>query len=101
MPETGAWCAEKMGLSYSEEMLKNPETSLEIGCWYLNYLYEKTDSYKWALAAYNGGIANVEGWIKEGITPEQIPFPETNDYVKKIEDYRKIYKILYWKEFGR
>ncbi|MBQ6846465.1 MAG: transglycosylase SLT domain-containing protein, partial [Oscillospiraceae bacterium] len=87
--------------SYSEEMLKNPETSLEIGCWYLNYLYEKTDSYKWALAAYNGGIANVEGWIKEGITPEQIPFPETNDYVKKIEDYRKIYKILYWKEFGR
>lgn len=102
MPETGRWCAEKMGMSpYSAEMLKSPEISLEIGCWYLNYLYEKTGDFTWALAAYNGGIANVLEWMDEEVTAEQIPFPETNEYVKKIEVYRKVYKYLYWKEIGR
>lgn len=103
MPETGKWCAEKMGIPYSEGDLKNPAKSISIGLWYLNYLYEKTggQNYDFALAAYNGGIANVEKWIADGLTIEQIPFPETNDYVKKINGYRKVYKFLYWKEIQR
>ena len=99
MPETGKWCAEKMGMAdFNPEMLKNPAVSLEIGCWYLNYLYEKTENLDFALAAYNGGIANVYKWISKGLTPDQIPFPETREYVRKIENYRKIYKTLYRRE---
>lgn len=99
MPETGKWCAEKMGISsYNHDMLKNPEISLEIGLWYLNYLNERTNDLDFALAAYNGGIANAQKWLEQGILPEQIPFPETNDYVRKINDYRKIYRFLYWRD---
>lgn len=102
MPETGRWCAEKMGIPYTDEDLKNPAKSIQIGLWYLNYLYEKTDkNLDFALAAYNGGIANATEWINEGISPDRIPFPETNNYVKKIKDYRKVYKFLYWKEIHR
>jgi soluble lytic murein transglycosylase len=54
-----------------------------------------------ALATYNAGPSRVARWISErpGLPREEfiddIPFPETQDYVKKIisqaEDYRRLY----------
>ena len=54
-----------------------------------------------ALAAYNAGSGNVTTWIKNGIIKsdgsdiENVPFKETNMYVRKIiKDYR-VYQKLY------
>jgi soluble lytic murein transglycosylase len=56
-----------------------------------------------AVAAYNAGSGNVGRWIKKfGKLPrdlfiENIPFPETREYVKNvlagIEIYRRLYKL--------
>ena len=54
-----------------------------------------------ALAAYNAGMGNVDNWIKEGTIKkdgsniENIPYKETNNYVRKIMRDYKIYKSLY------
>ena len=53
-----------------------------------------------ALAAYNAGSGNVDKWIKDGIIKadgsdiENIPYKETNTYVRKIMRDYKIYKQL-------
>jgi xanthine/uracil permease len=58
-------------------------------------------NYLLALAAYNAGIGNVEEWINLGIIKpdgtdiENIPFKETNMYVRKILRDYEIYKKLY------
>lgn len=100
MPETGAWCAKKLSLQdFEENSLLTPKTNIEIGCWYLSYLLSKTNSIEWALASYNGGLSNVQKWKDSGINNiEDIPFPETKTYVKKVLGYKKIYENLYKKE---
>ena len=54
-----------------------------------------------AIAAYNAGIGNVKKWINDGIINEDgsnlenIPYKETNNYVRKVLRDKKIYKNLY------
>ena len=54
-----------------------------------------------ALAAYNAGSGNVNKWIEEdvikadGSNIENIPFKETNTYVRKILKDYEMYKKLY------
>lgn len=83
------------------ESLYNPEINIKIGTKYYAKLIKKYDNYLIALAAYNAGIGNVDNWIKQGIIKEDgsnienIPFKETNNYVRKINRDYKIYKMLY------
>ena len=57
-----------------------------------------------ALAAYNAGIGNVDRWIKDGIIKEDgsnienIPYKETNMYVRKILNNYTMYKKIYLKQ---
>ncbi len=81
--------------------LYNPEKNIKLGIIYLANLENKYSSIPVVLAAYNAGIGNVNKWIEEGTIKsdgsniENIPFKETNTYVRKIlKDYR-IYKKLY------
>lgn len=83
------------------EKLYNPEINIKIGTKYFAKLMKKYGNYKLALAAYNAGRGNVDSWIEKGIIKkdgsdiENIPFKETNNYVRKvIRDY-KIYRSLY------
>jgi len=109
--DTGIWAAEKMGIEgFKVESLYDPEINIKIGCWYLRNL--RNEIYKCSgeinndlvLAAYNGGIGNVQKWLKDkqysssGKSLERIPFKETENYVKKVNNYRKIYEKLYRKE---
>ncbi len=82
--------------------LYNPETNIQIGTQYLAELLEKYNyQVGIALAAYNAGMGNVNTWIERGIIKpdgsdlENIPYKETNMYVRKILNYYKIYKELY------
>lgn len=98
MPATGAGIAKNLGVSkYS---LKDPETSIWFGTYYLR---SKLDSYNGnvdaVLAAYNAGSGNADRWIRLGILGS-IPFSETNSYVRKVKNYQTVYETMYADELG-
>ena len=102
--DTGKWVARKLNIRYSNADLKNPERNIRLGCYYLKYLikhYENTDV---ALAAYNGGMGNVDKWLKDkkysddGKSLRNIPFKETKEYVQKVNKHWNKYKNMYGKE---
>ena len=84
-----------------KEQLYDPETNIKLGTKYLSELIKRYNSLELSLAAYNAGIGNVEEWIKNGIIKsdgsdiENIPFKETNNYVRKILRDYEIYKKIY------
>lgn len=85
-----------------EKDLYDPETNIKLGTAYYAYLldYYKQNNVL-ALIAYNAGIGNIDNWIKEGIIKpdgadlENIPYKETNNYVRKILRDYQIYIKLY------
>ena len=99
MPETGAWAAKKIGIDgFTDDMLNDPGTNIQIGCWYLNYLTNMFDGdARLVLAAYNAGPSNAREWITEDGELD-VQFDETKDYLEKVQRYYEIYRGLY-KEF--
>ena len=94
--------AEKLNIEYSKEILYKPEINLILGINYFNTLLDYyNQNYILAFAAYNAGIGNVQEWIEEGTIQEDgsdienIPFKETNMYVRKIIKNYETYKHLY------
>ena len=83
------------------EELRQVDKNIEIGTCYLSTLMEKYQNKEVALAAYNAGIGTVNGWIEkeiikeDGSDIENIPYKETNNYVRKILRDYKIYEYLY------
>jgi soluble lytic murein transglycosylase-like protein len=69
MPTTGA--------DFGVRNLYDPQANLEAGVQYLKFLLARFDLTR-AIAAYNAGPANVRKY--QGIPP----FPETQNYVKKV-----------------
>lgn len=102
MPPTGEWIAGKLGVEdFDSEMLKDPETSIRFGCWYLNFLSDKfEDNRQLIVAGYNAGHNRVAEWLKDkdisdGETLKDIPFKETEGYVKNVEKSYDKYKEFY------
>lgn len=102
MDETAKEVAQNTVIEYETgKTLYNPEQNIALGIAYFKDLqnYFKNDGL--ALAAYNAGIGNVNKWIKQGTIKadgsdlENIPYKETNMYVRKILKDYKIYKKLY------
>lgn len=88
--------------SFECSMLFDAETNIKIGVKYLSELLDKYNGNIYvALAAYNAGIGNVDNWIEHGIIKadgsdiENIPYKETNNYVRKIVRDYGIYQKLY------
>lgn len=83
------------------EELLNVDNNINIGTKYLSILLEKYKNKEVALAAYNAGTGTVDNWIEKGIINsdgsniENIPYKETNNYVRKILRDYKIYEELY------
>lgn len=105
-PSTGEWVASEMKMGkFHVEMLDDPETNINMGCWYLNNLKKEFNgNIDLVLAAYNGGRGNVQKWLsntdssKDGKNLHYIPFKETDKYVKKVKVNYNIYKFLYGKK---
>jgi soluble lytic murein transglycosylase len=102
VPATGKRLARSLGIrKFSTGKLTDPETNVKLGTYYFKGLVNQFGGEHFALASYNAGENRVERWIAErGPLPQDefiddIPFPETQIYVKKIlgtaEDYRKLY----------
>ena len=87
--------------------LSDPQTNISYGSYYLRYLL---DGYRGnatlALAAYNGGETNVDGWIRKsgrglsGFRASDIPFAETRAYVDRVLQARRDYRDNYARELG-
>lgn len=105
MEETAVDVANKAGIELDEnnlqEELLKPEINIRIGTIYIKTLLDEFENKEVALAAYNAGIGTVNTWIKEGTIKEDgsnienIPYKETNQYVRKILRDYKIYEELY------
>ena len=102
MPSTGRQYARKLGLNrYGTASLTRPETNIQIGMAYFADILRRQGDATRALIGYNAGERRVIQWDAErpGLEPDEyiddIPFPETQTYVKKIlgtvEDYRRLY----------
>ena len=103
MPDTAAWIANQMGKKdFKTQDLYNQETNIALGSWYLaNLLKEFKGDTILVLASYNGGRGNVKEWLEnkhwngEHNTLDQIPFPETRQFVRKVLWNYKMYNYLY------
>ncbi len=101
LPDTGKWIAERMSIEYEEENLFDPEYNIRLGTHYLDYLIDHFGDLDLAIAAYNGGIGNVQKWLEDrsvstdGENLHNIPFEETNAYVRKVKDDLALYKLFY------
>lgn len=85
-----------------QEDLFQPEKNIMIGTRYYSELLNLYDgNMLLALTAYNAGIGNVNKWIENGIIKsdgsdiENIPYKETNMYVRKIIRNYTIYQNIY------
>ena len=102
MEITAIETARKMDLEVTEEDLFKPDLNINIGLKYFTYLLNQYDNnYPLAIIAYNAGMGNVDAWLKDGTIKEDgtdienVPFKETNNYVRKILRDYEIYKELY------
>ena len=92
MPDTAHWIAEQMNEpKLTDNDIKEPDTNIKLGTWYLAYLLNEFKGNKiLALAAYNAGRGHVKnGWANTigAMTSddiEQIPFAETREYVTAV-----------------
>jgi soluble lytic murein transglycosylase len=101
LPSTGRRYARRLKLRFKPAMLTRPEMNVRLGTAIFSDLVEKLGGAHFALASYNAGESAVARWRAErpGIEREEfiddIPYPETQNYVKKIigtaEDYRRLY----------
>ncbi len=102
IPSTGRLYASKVGLrGFVVSQLRSPETNVRLGMTYFKDLVDRFGHAYLALASYNAGENRVARWMVErpGLPQDEfiddIPFPETQNYVKRIlgtaEDYRRLY----------
>jgi len=102
LPSTGRSYARKLGIRpFSTRRLKEAEVNVRIGTQIFADEIRKYGGVHFALAAYNAGGSRVIAWQREkpGLPQDEfiddIPFPETQNYVKRIlgtaEDYRYLY----------
>ena len=107
-PDTARFIAKRTGGSRFEiRDLANPDINIRYGSWYLGWLLEHYEGRTpLALAAYNGGIGNVDEWVAKAGGPDEfdhvsdIPFPETRHYVTEVLERREDYRREYRRELG-
>lgn len=94
MPSTARWTARRIGMNgFKPRQIAERETNITIGTSYLKLVLDSFDgSLPLATAAYNAGPSRSKMWrglsgdplLDAAIWTENIPFPETRDYVKKV-----------------
>lgn len=105
MPETFDWLMEKRGEKgkYTADDLYDPEVNIDYGCYLLRYFLDYYGNEQCAVAAYNAGF-EVSNWLddpncsSDGMTLDVIPYPETSDYVEKVESAKDKYNELYFSQ---
>lgn len=86
--------------SETAEDIFDPEVNIKYGTYYMAKLYKRFGDWDTVHAAYNAGQTRVAQWLAD---PEyskdgkltNIPYPETENYITKIKQYKEKYIQLY------
>jgi soluble lytic murein transglycosylase len=103
MPATGRALARDAGVpSFSPDLLRKPELNISLGVTYMQEMLGRYGNRLTSvLAAYNAGPHRVTRWSQfpeyrdEELFAERIPFEETRNYVKVVQQNARIYALLY------
>jgi soluble lytic murein transglycosylase len=108
VPATGRRLARTLGMRrFTTSTLTNPEANVRLGMLYFSQLVRQFGGTYYALASYNAGENRVVRWKAErpGLDEDEfiddIPFPETQNYVKRILGTAEDYRLLYGRDGGR
>lgn len=108
LPQTAEFLARRSGAqTFTTADLGTPQVNIAYGSYYLRYLLDEYGGNTVvALAAYNGGEANVDGWLSRAraahhrFSVSDIPFPETQAYVSKVLQAQRDYRQNYASQLG-
>jgi soluble lytic murein transglycosylase len=108
LPQTAAFLAHRSGAtSFTTGDLATPRVNIAYGSYYLRYLLDEYHGSRLlALAAYNGGEANVNHWLATAHADgshfgvRDIPFPETRAYVARVLQAQRDYRRAYASQLG-
>src|SRR6266550_9424507 len=100
LPDTAYFIAHRSGgTRFTASDLRTPSINVAYGSYYLRYLLDHYRGNEMlALAAYNGGVANVDSWVARAdatgrtLTLAAIPFGETRAYVQRVLAARQAYR---------
>lgn len=103
MPTTFEWLQQVRECegTYTESDLYDPEINIDYGSYLLRYFIDYYGTEQAAVAAYNAGFV-VSEWLEDpqyssdGVVLDEIPYPETSEYVKKVESAKEKYIQLYY-----
>jgi soluble lytic murein transglycosylase len=107
LPSTARFIARRSGgTAFVPSDLGTPQVNISYGSYYLRYLFDRYGGSKTlAVAAYNAGETNVDGWVRRAggasrFKPADIPFPETREYVASVKRHQRDYRRHYARELG-
>lgn len=103
MPRTARALAPHEGVRrFRPAMLRQPDVNVRLGTRFVADLLRAYDGRLVdMLSAYNAGSGRLARWRSnpeyryEDLFVERIPFPETRDYVRRVQQNARIYALLY------
>src|SRR2546421_6602352 len=106
LPDTAYFIAHRSGgTRFTASDLRTPSVNVAYGSYYLRYLLDHYGGNEMlAVAAYNGGVANVDSWVARAdaagktLTVARIPFGETRAYVQRVLHAQQAYRTTYRRE---
>ncbi len=105
IPSTAKAVARRLGASYSDARLYEPDFNMSLGAYHLGELVTRFDgSYIMAAAGYNAGPSRMALWVGDCGDPrgpnadslsfiECMPLRETRDYMMRVTENMRIYRV--------
>jgi soluble lytic murein transglycosylase len=108
LPATAYYLAHLSGgISFTAGDLAEPSVNVAYGSYYLRYLLNHYGGNEMlAVAAYNGGLTNVDKWVAHAdaagkqLAVSEIPFPQTREYVRRVLSAETAYRETYPRQLG-
>ncbi len=108
LPSTAYYLAHLSGgTRFTAADLARPSVNVAYGSYYLRYLLNHYDGNEMlAVAAYNGGLTNVDEWVARAraqgseLSAEAIPCPQTREYVRRVLSAQAAYRATYPRQLG-
>jgi soluble lytic murein transglycosylase len=108
LPTTAYYLAHLSGgIAFTAGDLADPSVNVAYGSYYLRYLLDHYNGNEMlAVAAYNGGLTNVDAWVAHAqaaghqLAVQEIPFPQTREYVGRVLEAERAYRETYPRQLG-
>jgi soluble lytic murein transglycosylase len=108
LPSTAYYLAHLSGgITFTARDLGDPSVNVAYGSYYLRYLLDHYRGNEMlAIAAYNGGLTNVDRWVAHAdasgkhLAVAEIPFAQTREYVRRVLSAQAAYRETYPRQLG-